>query len=68
MLNSRINFAEKNGTYAIYLDFNFLFLWDEPAIWFKKIIDCPMVLSHSDIPEDFIEFLKENQILIKEMN
>lgn len=66
MLNPRVSFAEKNGVYAVYLDFAFLFLWDEPAIWFKNIIEYPVTLFNSDIPEDFIEFLKENQILIIE--
>ncbi|MFH1392183.1 MAG: hypothetical protein ABIG90_00670 [bacterium] len=69
MLNPRVSFAEKNGVCAIYLDFDFWFLWDEPAIWFKKIAESPTTttLSNSDIPDDFMEFLKTNQILIKEM-
>jgi len=65
-INPRLSILQKDGVYAIYLDFDFLFLWNEAAEWFSNIITAEKIDDIKDIPNDFIEFLIGKQIIIEE--
>ena len=61
-----MSFLKKDDVYAVYLDFNFLFLWGEPSKWFSEMIVVQSIDDLQHISIDFIEFLTRRRIVIEE--
>ena len=61
-INDRASWKEKEGTIVFYLDFDYYFFKDESAKLLIKVIEQGNKVK--DVPESFIEYLKEKEILL----
>lgn len=64
ILNPLVSFLEKNGVYAIYVNFNFLFLKDQAADLFRVVIEkLKSNKSVEEIDNKFLEYLIAKNII-----
>jgi hypothetical protein len=69
VLNRSVSFAERNGVYAVYIDFNFMFFRGVAAQLLGDILTQPNAVKQLDLantPGDFVEFLVLKKILKEE--
>lgn len=60
-LNPNISYKEKNKVTVVYYRFNFYFLKNEAAAWFKFLIKNKNV---EKVPPAFIRYLRKKRILL----
>jgi len=62
ILNPRVSYLEKDRQYAIYIDFNYLFLSGQAALYFNALLSSDDN-SKKQVPESFIKYLLYKHII-----
>ena len=60
MCNPKMSYLKKEDCYAIYVQYNLYFLQGEAAKLFTKVLE-----GKRDVPQSYLRFLEEKQILQK---
>lgn len=68
-LNQSVAIKKKNGIYAIYYNFSYIFFKDVSAQLMDALLECiskKKEVNYRDIPRDFIEYLIDKKIIVEE--
>lgn len=68
-LNPALAYRKKNGIYAFYLDFNYIFIYGRAAELIDQILEAIVANKCIDfLPGEFLEYLIKKQIILEEQS
>lgn len=67
ILNPALAYRKKNGIYAFYLDFNYIFISGKAAEFIDQMLEAIVAKKCFDfLPGEFLEYLIAKKIILEE--